>query len=82
MFMSNDMEELFYRVPKRLLSFIDGCPSMLTTIHVSFDDENDRMIFCANEDPDERDRFTISISIDKLFKLMANEGLKPDLVED
>ena len=29
MFMSNNPDDLFYRVSRRVLSFIDGCPSML-----------------------------------------------------
>ena len=82
MFMSNDKDDLFYKVPQRIISFIDGCPSLCTTIHLKFDDENDRIIFCANEHPEEKDRFTISVAIEKLFKLMTVEGLKLDQIED
>lgn len=28
-FISNDPDELFYQVPRKLLSFIDGCPSRM-----------------------------------------------------
>mmetsp|Transcript_18672 Transcript_18672/g.23299 ORF Transcript_18672/g.23299 Transcript_18672/m.23299 type:complete len:191 (-) Transcript_18672:839-1411(-) len=82
MFMSNEMDDLFYKVPKRMLSFIDGCPSMVTEMDISFDEENERVIFQANVPEEDKDRFTISFPIEKLFKLMSVEGLSNEDIED
>ena len=82
MFMSNNPDDLFYRVPRRVLSFIDGCPSMLAQISLDCDEENDRLIICANEAEDHRARFTISFTLEKLYKLIQLEGIGGKEIED
>ena len=61
MYVSTDPESLFYKVPKRILSFIDGCPSKVTHIEIDYDEDSERLIFCASELESERDRFTIAV---------------------
>ena len=43
-FISDDENSLFYRVPKKILSFIDGCPSLLTQVEIGFDEDSERVI--------------------------------------
>ena len=47
-FISDDEESLFYRVPRRILSIIDGCPSKVTHIEIDYDEDSERLIFCAS----------------------------------
>ena len=61
MYISNEEDSLFYKVPKRILSFIDGCPSKVTHIEITCDEENDRLLFCATDIEEERSRYTISV---------------------
>ena len=44
LFISDDDNSLFYRVPKKILSFIDGCPSLLTQVEIGFDEDSERVI--------------------------------------
>lgn len=82
MFISNDPDDLFYQVPRRILSFIDGCPSKLMLIMIDFDIENDRLIVCANEEEDKRDRFTVSFPFEKLYKIFSGEGINVDEITE
>lgn len=75
-FISNNDEDLFYRVPNRILSFIDGCPSKVTNVEISYNDDYERLVIVASEVESEKERFTISVPIDKIFKLLESEGLK------
>ena len=75
-FISTDEDSIFYNVPKRILSFIDGCPSKVTHIEISHDEENERLIFCATEVEEEKNRYTISVNLDKILKLTEVEGVK------
>ena len=75
-FISTDEDSIFYNVPKRILSFIDGCPSKVTHIEITADEENERLIFCATEVEEEKTRYTISVSLDKILKLTEVEGVK------
>ena len=82
MFVSDDEDSIFYHVPRRILSYIDGCPSKVTYINIDFDEDSERVMFCATENEDEKPHFTNSVVIDKLYKIIENEGLKKDDVED
>lgn len=75
MFISDDEESLFYRVPRRILSYIDGCPSKVTHIEISFDEEGERLIFCATEIEEEKLRFTVATQVDKIIKMLESEGI-------
>ena len=61
LFVSNNPEDLFYRVPKRVLVFIDSCPSKVTHVQISYDEDSERLIFCASEVQKEKEKFTISV---------------------
>ena len=39
MFITDDENSIFYRVPRRILSYIDGCPSKVTHIEIEFDED-------------------------------------------
>ena len=78
MFISNDEDSIFYNVPKRILSFIDGCPSKVTHIEINCQEEDERLIICATEAEEEKGRYTISVHIDKILKLIEVEGVKRD----
>jgi len=82
-FISDDKDSLLYRVPRRIISFIDGCPSKITCIDINYDEDSERLIFCASEIIDEdKQRFTISVQIEKIFKHIEAEGInKNNLVE-
>ena len=78
MFISTDEDSIFYHVPKRILSFIDGCPSKVTHIEITAQEEDERLFFCASEVPEEKNRYTISVHMDKILKLIEAEGVKRD----
>ena len=82
MFVSEDEDSIFYHVPKRILSYIDGCPSKVTYINIDFDEDSERIIFCAAEDEEDKPLFTKSVGLEKIYKIIENEGLKKDDVED
>jgi len=82
MFISDDEESLFYRVPRRILSFIDGCPSKVTHVETSYDEDSERLIFCASSVEEEKQRFTISVQIEKILKLIEAEGINKNNLED
>ena len=69
MFISNDENSLFYRVPCDMLSFLDGCPSKVTQIKIDYNEDTERVTLCASycEDKDERARFTVGVGIERLF---------------
>lgn len=69
-------ESLFFKVPKHILSFIDGCPSRVTTVEISYDEDNERVLFCTTEKESERPRFTVPVSVDKILKLVEIEGIR------
>ena len=78
MFISNDENSLFYRVPCDMLSFLDGCPSKVTQIKIDYNEDTERVTLCASycEDKDERARFTVGVGIERLFQLMLSEGIR------
>lgn len=49
LYVSTEEDSLFYKVPKYILSFIDGCPSRISPMTIEFDEENDRLKFCATQ---------------------------------
>ena len=63
-------------MPNRILSYIDGCPSIVTEIKISFDEELERLVICASDDEAQKSRFTILISLEKIFRFFESEGLK------
>lgn len=82
MFISEDEDSLFYRVPRWILSFIDGCPSKVCQIEISYDDDSERLVFCATEVAEDRQRFTISVPQEKIFRLIEAEGINKNNFED
>lgn len=81
-FISEDKDSLLYRVPRRMITFIDGCPSKIASIEINYDEDSERLIFCASEIDEEKQRFTISVQIAKIFKHIEAEGInKNNLVE-
>ena len=50
MFITDDENSIFYRVPRRILSYIDGCPSKVTHIEIEFDEDSERLFFSACND--------------------------------
>ena len=75
MFISDDEESLFYRVPRRILSFIDGCPSKVCQVIIGYDDDSERITFCVSEVAEDKQRFTISVPQEKIFRLIEAEGI-------
>ena len=47
-FVSNDEDSLFYRVPKRIICLIDGCPSRMTEVEIDFNEDSERVVLCAS----------------------------------
>ncbi len=76
MFISSFEESLFYRVPKRILSFIDGCPSKVTNVEIQYINDTGRIVLCVTEIEEDKPRFTINVNIDKILKLTELEGIK------
>ena len=76
MFISRFEESLFYRVPKRILSFIDGCPSKVTNVEIQYINDTGRIVLCVTEREEDKPRFTITVNVDKILKLTELEGIK------
>ena len=75
-YVSENEASLFFKVPKHILSFIDGCPSRVTKVEISYDEETERAIFCTTDKKSEKPRFTIAVSIEKILKLVEIEGIR------
>lgn len=73
---SNDDQSLFFKVPRYILSFIDGCPSRITTVEIQYDEDSDRVLFCSTENVEEKPRFTIGVGMDKILRIVELEGIK------
>ena len=70
-------------MPKQILSFIDGCPSKVTYVELDYDDDSERLSICTSEIPEDKQRFTVSIQIDRIFRHMELEGFKKEtLIEE
>ena len=78
LFISDNDDSLFYRVPRNILSAVDGCPSNLTNIEISFDDESERVIILIPGQEHVDTRFTLYIQIEKIMKAIENECLPKD----
>ena len=76
MFISSFEESLFYRVPKCILSFIDGCPSKVTNVEIQYINDTGRIVLCVTEREEDKPIFTINVNIDKILKLTELEGIK------
>ena len=76
MYVSIYDDNLYYKVPRRILSFIDGCPSKVTHVEISYNLETERLFICASSKEEDKPRFTISINNDKILKLVELEGIK------
>lgn len=74
--MSTNEDSLFFQVPKCILSFIDGCPSRITPVIIDYDEESERVLFCTTDKENEKPRFTIAVSSEKILKLVEIEGIK------
>ena len=44
-YISDDEDSLFYKVPGRILSFIDGCPSKVTQIEMKTNADDEQIFF-------------------------------------
>ena len=77
-YVSSDTESLFYKVPNKLMTYIEGFPTLINQVHIDYNEENDEIEFCSTEDPFARKRFTIQVPTDKVFKLLEEEGLTKD----
>ena len=49
---------------------------------IDYDEDNDRVKFCATEDPFAQKRYTVDVPLDKVFKLLEAEGLTKDNFDD
>ena len=81
-FVSTDNESLFYRVPSKIMSCIDGFPTYINQVTIDYDEDNDQVKFCATEDPFAQKRYTVNVPLDKVFKLLEEEGLTKDNFDD
>lgn len=75
-YISEDPDSLFCGVPNRILNFIDGCPSIISEVNISFDEELERLVICTSTGEKEKSRFTILITLEKIFRFFESEGIK------
>ena len=68
--MSEDEENLFYKVPRRILTYIDSCPSLVTELLIDYDNEEDRVSLCTTSNDLAAKRFTVEIPFEKIVKYM------------
>ena len=64
------------------MSYIDGFPTYINQVTIDYDEDNDRVKFCATEDPFAQKRYTVEVPLDKVFKLLETEGLTKDNFDD
>ena len=72
---SEDEENLFYKVPRRVLTYLDSCPSLITELMIDFDQEDDRVSLCCTSNALAAKRFTVEIPFEKFVKYMEPEGI-------
>ena len=81
-FVSTDDESLFYKVPTKIMSYIEGFPTYINQVTIDYDEDTDRVSFCATEDPFVQKRYTVDVPLDKVFKQLEAEGLTKDNFDD
>ena len=82
---TDDPESIFHRVPGRILSFVDGCPSKVTQVQIRTDPEDERLFFTTQpkfSSKSEQGRLTQSVHSDRIFQLIQTEGFKKDDMYD
>ena len=67
-YISTHEDDLFFRVPKYLLSCIDGCPSRITPVIIQVDEGEGRMTFIARQANDDNGHFTQTVILDKVLR--------------
>ena len=77
LYLSEDQDDIFYKVPRHILSFIDGCPSKVCHLTMTII-EDDRIMFCASEVEEEKPRFSRHVNIERIHRMIENEGIKVD----
>ena len=83
-YVSTDEESMFFKIPTKLMSYIEGFSTQINQVLVDYDEENDMVKFCATEDPgpQTKKRYTAEVPLDKVFKLLEGEGISKDNVDD
>ena len=81
-FVSEDEDNLFHKVPRRILCYIDSCPSVISELYIDYDQDEDRVSLCVTSDPLTAKRFTVEVPMEKVVKLMAAEGIVKDRYDD
>ena len=81
-FISTDEDSLFYKVPTKIMSYIDGFRTLVNFVAIDYDEDNDQVEFCVTEDPFARKRFTVKVPLDKIFKILEEEGLPKENIDD
>ena len=72
-------------MPSRILSFIDGCPSKVTHVEIRSDADDERLFFSTQrsyKSKSAQHRLTQPVHIDKIFRLIENEGFRKDDLYD
>lgn len=78
-------ESLFYRVPRRIVSYVEGGrPSRLQMFNLDFVEEEDSVVFKVVDlvPSKESDSVKIKVPLPKIFKLIENMGLSVDIFDE
>ena len=81
LYVSNQEDHLYFHIPRRILSFIDGCPSKVTKICISYDNMQDSLQLSTLDEHDDQELFpisTISFNLNKCLRFVENEGIKKE----
>ena len=69
-------------MPRRILTYIDCCPTVISELLIDYDEDEDRVSLCVTSDPLTAKRFTVEVPMEKIVKLMSTEGIVKDRYED
>ena len=75
---SEDEENLFYKVPRRILTYIDSCPSIISELLIDYDTDEERISLSVSSNPLAAKRFTVEVPFERIVKFMEGDGISKD----
>jgi len=83
-FISDDPSNLFFKVPNRVVTHIEGCPSYLAVFSLQDQDKTDSLLIRTKPPPGTTSlpHFQIEVTNEKIMRYVEREGFPADLYEE
>lgn len=83
-YLTEEQDNIFYKVPNRIVSQVEGCPSILNHISLSIGIDDESIDFQAQPPPDSPDpsKYTVNVHVERLFRSLEKEGIPFDSYDE